>query len=76
MLFRQEPDGNGGYHLRPITTAQWLTAAQVGTVLGISDKSVYRMADEGKLPCCRHGIAKRFAAEDVLEYYRKSRNGE
>jgi excisionase family DNA binding protein len=76
MLFRQEPDGCGGYHLRPITTAQWLTAAQVAVIFDISAQSVYRLADEGKLPCCRHGIAKRFAAEDVLEYYRKSRNAE
>jgi excisionase family DNA binding protein len=51
--------------------ASLLTAAQAGELLGISARSVYSLAQAGRIACHRLGVgngAIRFAVADVQEY--------
>jgi excisionase family DNA binding protein len=70
-LFEEVPDGRGGYNLRPVTTARLLTPAQAASILGVSDKTMYRKASEGAIPSVRTGRCLRFEP-DVIYAHRHS----
>ena len=63
MLFEETPQG-----LRPITTALWLTPNQAASVLGVSNKTIYRLIESGALRAVRHRWVFRIAAEDLKRY--------
>lgn len=73
MLFRQVPDGRGGFRLEPITTATWLSVPQVATVLGLAAATAYRLIDTGEIPVHRFGGRRMVSAEDLARYIRAAR---
>lgn len=76
ILYEQTEEPGGVIKLRPITTARWLSARQVASILNISVKTIYEMHAEGKLPGFRHNSIIRFSAEDVAKYLETARLAE
>jgi excisionase family DNA binding protein len=54
---------------------QMLTARQVTERLGVDKSTVYRMADDGRLPAVRIGRQWRFPAEEVAEMLQPDERG-
>ncbi len=52
-----------------------LTAKQVATLLGVSEKSVYRWSELGALPSVRLGRAVRFDPAEVQAFIDAGRRG-
>ena len=50
-----------------------LRAQEVGEMLGLSKKHVYRMATERKLPSVKFEGSLRFPLQDLLEYVERHR---
>lgn len=48
-----------------------LNVRQVAELLGVSDKHIYELAAQGKLPAFRVGKAVRFDPQDVADWLRK-----
>ncbi len=49
---------------------EWLKPVDVGRILGIPTREVYRLIDEGMLPAYKFGRTVRLLAADVEEYRR------
>lgn len=49
-------------------SAELLTAAQVGRLLGVDTSTVYRMAGDGRLPAVRVGRQWRFPADRITQF--------
>ena len=56
-----------------LPTQEFFTAAELATVLRVSQKTVLRMARRGALPCHQFGRLKRFRREDVEQFLARSR---
>jgi len=50
---------------------EWLKPVDVGRILGIPTRDVYRLIDEGSLPAYRFGRTVRLLATDVEEFRRR-----
>ena len=50
---------------------KWLKPIEVGRLLGIRTREVYRLIDEGALPAYKFGRTIRLLAADVEEYRRR-----
>lgn len=66
-----------GNELTPeLTPAAYLTAAQVGTMLQLSAKSIYRLAkDDPTIPMLKIGGTVRFPKERLLSWLRSREQG-
>jgi excisionase family DNA binding protein len=51
----------------------WFKPVDVGRLLAIPTREVYRLIDEGALPAYRFGRTVRVLASDVEEYRRRHR---
>ena len=52
--------------------AQFLTVAEVASLMRVSKMTVYRLVHNGELPAVRVGRSFRVTEDDVDEYLRKS----
>ncbi len=48
-----------------VETQGLLKAAEVSAMLGFHENTIYRMAEDGRLPCVRFGSTIRFRRADV-----------
>ncbi len=62
-------DKNGGGARR----TKFLTVPEVAAELGISERSVWRLIEEGELPAHRFGASTRIRREDLDSYIDRSR---
>ena len=54
-------------------TDDWLSSAETGRKLGLSERTVRRMAAAGRLPAYRFGLAYRVDPDELRQYIAKSR---
>jgi excisionase family DNA binding protein len=52
-----------------------LTAKQLAEVLNISPKTVFKLANAGRIPSFRVGTSVRFDAQLIVEWMRRKRKG-
>ncbi len=76
IIYEQVPDGNGGIHLRPVTSAQYLTVPTIAASLGISVQSVYAAFQAGKLAGLRFGATIRVPIEEYVKWLAECRHAE
>jgi excisionase family DNA binding protein len=57
---------------RPLNEVNFLTVAEVATVMRVSKMTVYRLVHSGHLPAIRVGRSFRVPAQAVHEYLRDS----
>lgn len=57
---------------RPLNEVQFLTVAEVATVMRVSKMTVYRLVHSGHLPAIRVGRSFRVPEQAVHEYLRDS----
>ena len=50
---------------------RWLSVEEIASYLGISKESVYRWAEQGKMPAHKVGRQWKFWANEVNEWVRK-----
>ena len=60
---------------RPLNEVQFLTVAEVASVMRVSKMTVYRLVHSGHLPAIRVGRSFRVPEQAVHEYLRESYRG-
>lgn len=62
----------GGAEGQPVTAAQFLTVAEVASLMRVSKMTVYRLVHNGELPAVRVGRSFRVHAKAVHDLLEKS----
>ena len=57
---------------RQLGEVQFLTVAEVASIMRVSKMTVYRLVHGGELPAVRVGRSFRVSEDDVQEYLRRS----
>jgi excisionase family DNA binding protein len=68
----QGPDRSESSGPGDMSDVQFLTVAEVATMMRVSKMTVYRLVHSGELPAVRVGRSFRVVERDVNEYLRKS----
>jgi excisionase family DNA binding protein len=64
-----------GYTDVGLDALRLLKVPQVATILGVSDKTVWRLVASGELPSVKIGQARRVVPEDLAAYIARLRRG-
>ena len=63
------------WHIGRVIEMQYLTVKQVISILQVSQRTIYRMIDSGKLPAYKLDRDWRIAKEDMDQFLAERRHG-